>query len=77
MVDSLDHDNAEKNSSTPTPSHPDVWTPTPVEAARGAASTALDNMKTANDQVFSFLDTFSKFNAIVSGLAEVNVTYTV
>ena len=45
--------------------------------AREAASTALNNMKTANDQVSSFLDMFSKFNGLVIGFAEVNVAHTV
>ena len=82
MVDSLDHDNAEKHSSTPTPpSQPDIPAPNTVEASREAASTAFSNMETpvdsAKDQVSSFLDMFSKFNDIVSGVAEVNVTHTV
>ena len=77
-VDSLDHDNAEEHSSTPIPpSQPDLSAPTAVEAAREAASTTFSNMKTLKEQASSFLDTFSKFNGLVIGFAEVNVTHTV
>jgi hypothetical protein len=89
-VDSLDHDNAEEHpSSQDTPlSQPDI-PPTTVKAARDGASAAVFNMKTlgshiqgvvsavdsANDPVSLFLDTLSKFNNIVNGLAKVNATH--
>ena len=73
------------------PSQPDIPAPTTVEATREAASTAVSDMKTlfspiqsvvsgvdsANDRISLFLDTLSKFNNIVSGIATVNFAHTV
>ena len=73
------------------PSQPDILALTTVEATCKAASTAISDMKTlfspiqsvvsgvdsTNDQISLFLDTLSKFNNIVSGIATVNFAHTV